>query len=120
MEVIKPNIKVDLKIDTQEERQTIVHCKINVPNDDLLLRIWKSTYLRDNASAYKAEIVTAYNISFHPIWTVAQPNHVFTLIFKGLNKSCNTFDLIEDIPQSGGFYVPNIQRNNSDVYTILV
>jgi hypothetical protein len=34
----------------------------------------------------------------------------------GLPKKCTVFDLIEEIPEPGGFYIPNIQRNNSDVY----
>ena len=42
----------------------------------------------------------------------------FTLIFTGLPKDCNYFDLFEKIPEPGGFLVKNIKRNNSDVYFI--
>lgn len=40
----------------------------------------------------------------------------FTLIFEELSKGCKNFDLIEMIPQSGGFEAFNISRNNMDVY----
>jgi hypothetical protein len=30
------------------------------------------------------------------------------------------FDLIEEIPEPGGFYFPNIQRNNWDVYNLQI
>ena len=42
----------------------------------------------------------------------------FTLIFSGLPKDCKLFDFVEEIPQEGGFLVTDIDRNESDVYTI--
>lgn len=120
MTIVEHDIKTDHSLEIQEERQTIVHCRINVSEEDLLIRIWRSTYLRDNGTNSIAKIITAYNITFHPIWTPARPNHKFTLIFEGLNKSCRSFDLVEDIPQSGGFFVPRIPRNGTDVYSIIV
>lgn len=115
---VKPGVSID--IDSQEERQTILHCSISQDTTNLLLRIWPTTYLRDAQSGKLSKIITAYNISFHPLWTPAVDNHIFTLIFEGLPKSCTSFDLIEKIPQSGGFYVPGISRNTSDVYRISV
>ncbi|WLD24801.1 hypothetical protein NU10_05330 [Flavobacterium dauae] len=44
----------------------------------------------------------------------------FTLIFKGLSKSCESFDLVEIIPEEGGFEVLNINRNSSDVYYVTI
>ena len=40
----------------------------------------------------------------------------FTLIFNGLPKACRSFDLVELIPQAGGFEYRKINRNKSDVY----
>jgi hypothetical protein len=42
----------------------------------------------------------------------------FLLIFSALPKACILFDLIEDIPQPGGFLVKGIKRNKTDVYRI--
>ena len=44
----------------------------------------------------------------------------FTLVFSGLPKECESFDLKEEIPEEGGFFVKNIRRNNSDVYRIKI
>jgi len=41
----------------------------------------------------------------------------FTLIFEGLDKPRKHFDLVEDIPEPGGFI---IKRNKSDVYDIFI
>jgi hypothetical protein len=40
------------------------------------------------------------------------------LIFEGLPKTCNAFDLIEQISQPGGFAVSGIPRNEKDVYHV--
>jgi hypothetical protein len=42
----------------------------------------------------------------------------FTLFFAPLPKSCEFFDLLEDIPQAGGFFIQNIKRNKSDIYNL--
>ena len=42
----------------------------------------------------------------------------FTLIFSGLPKHCKLFDMVENIPEPGGFVFENIVRNNSDVYLL--
>ena len=38
--------------------------------------------------------------------------------FSGLPRSCTSFDLIERIPEPGGFEVRNIGRNKTDVYEV--
>jgi hypothetical protein len=55
-----------------------------------------------------------------PVWTRIpdKATYSFLLVFEGLPKSVKQFDLIEDIPQAGGFEVRNITRNDSDVYHI--
>lgn len=104
------------------EKQVIVHCAIYAIDFGDAARIWKSTYLVDKDKGAKYEMLFAQGISFAPQWTLIPYNKPleFTLIFKGLPKSCKVFDLIEIIPEEGGFEVRNIHRNNSDVYHVTI
>ena len=34
------------------------------------------------------------------------------------HEACKVFDLIEEIPESGGFKIYDIRRNKSDVYRV--
>ncbi len=111
--------KTELALQTElaEEGQTIVHC---ICGQDAAYRIWPSTYLIEYGSNKKAKLITAFNISFYPYWTIKNKGQKFTLLFEGLSEECAVFDLIESIPQDGGFQVKNIVRNNTDVYTIRI
>ncbi len=42
----------------------------------------------------------------------------FTLAFSPFPRSCLIFDFLEQIPESGGFYVADNLRNSTDVYHI--
>lgn len=99
---------------TSAERQTIVHCTCNEAG---AYRIWPSTYLIEAGTGSRAKLITAFNISFAPQWTY-NDGKGFTLIFEGLSKECAVFDLIELIPQDGGFEARGIVRNNMDVYQV--
>jgi hypothetical protein len=121
---IKPEVDSDTltSIDsaTLEDSYVYVHCYFQNAYKDMLIRIWKSTFLVDKASSSRSRLIHAENISFAPQWTQI-PDGVtynFLLIFSALPKSCQSFDLLEDIPQPGGFFVENIQRNETDVYHI--
>ncbi len=116
-ELTKIEIKEEVKTLESEERQTIVHCSCGTPEEVYAVRIWPSTYLVEHGSDRRAKLLTAFNISFAPQWTV-NDGRGFTLIFEGLSKGCQSFDLIEMIPQDGGFEVFNIPRNNMDVYQV--
>jgi len=104
----------EVKTLQSEERQTIVHCAVQ---EGMAYRVWPTTYLVEQPSGKKARLITAFNISFAPNWTF-NDGKGFTLIFEGLSKDCRVFDLIEIIPQEGGFEVRGIARNNSDVYNV--
>jgi hypothetical protein len=112
----KPEVRTEVEVKTleAEERQTIVHCSCG---DDYAFRIWPSTYLIEQGTGKRAKLITAFNISFAPQWTL-NDGKGFTLIFEGLSKGCTSFDLKEIIPQEGGFEVLNIQRNKMDVYQV--
>ncbi len=119
-EVKAANQEAKTLVETNE-RQTIVHCKHYLGAGDGI-RIWKSTYLIEKPSGIKRKLIHAENITMHPTWTVMDKsgNYSFTLYFEGLSKGCLSFDLIEIIPQPGGFVVPNIHRNGSDVYNVII
>ena len=107
-------VKIDVKILEAEERQTIIHCSCG---EDYAYRIWPSTFLIEHNTGKRAKLITAFNISFAPQWTL-NDGRGFTLIFEGLSKGCVSFDLKEVIPQDGGFEITGIQRNHTDVYHV--
>lgn len=117
----KTNIQSETEFATEtevaEEGQTIVHC---ICGQEAAYRIWPSTYLIEYGSNKKSKLITAFNISFVPSWTLKNKGDKFTLLFEGLSKDCAVFDLIEMIPQDGGFEVKSIVRNQTDVYTVMI
>ena len=121
---VRPEVDIDvltaIASGVLEDSYIYVHCYFDNPHDGSLIRIWKTTFLMDFVSGTRSKLVHAENISFAPVWTLI-PDEVtfsFLLIFSSLPKSCTQFDLIEEIPQPGGFHVKNIQRNQQDVYHI--
>ncbi len=113
--ITETKTETEVKTLESEERQTIVHCKIQ---DDYAYRIWPSTFLIEHGTGRKAKLLTAFNISFAPEWTF-NDGKGFTLIFEGLSKTCTLFDLVEIIPQEGGFEAKGILRNDMDVYHVI-
>ena len=105
---------------TVEDSFVYVHCYFENQSDDMLIRIWRSTYLIDRASGSRSELVHAENISYAPMWTMIPKKGTFSflLIFSALPKDCLVFDLVEDIPQAGGFYIQGVKRNELDVYHV--
>ncbi len=106
--------------DILEDSYVYVHCQFPIPTPGILIRIWKTTVLKDCHSSGQSQLVHAENISYAPQWTMVPDagTYSFLLIFSALPKFCTLFDLVEDIPQAGGFLVKNITRNKSDVYRI--
>ena len=103
-----------------EDSYVYVHCAFDNTWKDALIRIWKTTFLMDKASGARSSLVHAENISIAPVWTIIPDGrtHNFILIFSALPKTCMAFDLVEDIPQPGGFFVKDIRRNARDVYHV--
>ncbi len=122
--LIKPLVDVETleSIDPQmfEDSFVYVHCHFDNPSDDMLIRIWRTTFLIDRHSAVRSQLLHAENISYAPQWTIIprKGDFTFLLIFGGLPKSCTVFDLVEEIAQPGGFLVKDIRRNDTDVYHI--
>ena len=124
--IIKPKVHIDEEVkhdllrDIQEEAQVIVHCTLVGTLICKHIRIWKSTYLVPHNSEHKSELMHAHNISLFPVWMPISPGKPanFTLVFSGLPKDCTEFDLLEIIPESGGFKCLGIKRNETDIYHI--
>ena len=66
--------------------------------------------------------MNAFNITYAPVWELVEAGTTkrFTLIFSSLPKSCEVFDLIEEVPDSFGFEIFDIKRNSTDVYNVNV
>ena len=120
----KPTVDTDLlfsiKPELLNDAYMYVHCYMRHTAQEMLIRIWQSTFLVGQNGDGKAGLVHAENITYAPVWTIVPQNfnYHFLLIFSGLPKSCGIFDLVEQIPQPGGFYVPDIVRTETDVYRI--
>lgn len=114
--VFKPEINFEVAHDVLEERCTIVHCLVT---EFSLIRIWPTTFLVQDTGDRK-KMLQAYNISPYPHWKWVAAGHVFTLVFEGLDRNCLLFDLLEDIPEMGGFHIENLERNKQDVYWVEV
>lgn len=120
--LVKPDVEVDdlTRIDTStlDDSFVYVHCNFINTGKNMMIRIWKTTFLVDDLSATRSKLLHAENISIAPHWTPIPVGgkYSFLLIFSGLPKSCKQFDLKEEISQPGGFYIQNISRNESDVY----
>lgn len=115
-------VEVEQETVELEASHVYVHCYFNNTVKDMLIRIWRTTFLIDKSSSHRSKLVHAENITFAPQWTVIPENKMFQflLIFEGLPKGCERFDLLEDIPQPGGFYVADIMRNKKDVYHVYI
>jgi len=118
---IHPDIREKLATHTRELGQVIIHC-LQRSKSDSAIRIWPTTFLYDQSSPHTSDLVHVENISYYPEWKSIGPgDHYFTLIFKGLPKTCRLFDLYEHCSnQAGAFRVLNIKRNKSDVYYVEV
>jgi len=119
---IDQNTKEEIKEDITTEGQVIIHIRFSSLIENSLLRLWKTTFLFSKDSSHKSKLVHHYNIALYPKWTRVKLGQTikFTLVFSALPKSCAHFDLVEQIPESGGFEFKNIERNTTDVYHIML
>jgi hypothetical protein len=123
--IIQEKIEIAAELKSQilnlEERQVIVHVStINLYNYNCTIRLWPTIFLFPKNSSKGCTLIESYNIAKYPEWQNLPPKsiHNFTLIFQGLPKDCEMFDIIEVIPEHGAFEVRNIKRNSYDVYKV--
>ena len=115
--IVKKKVKRSVKTLDSKERQTIVHCTYDPTS---AVRVWPTTFLIEKETGRKVKLITAFNITFAPEWTIGMENNRFTLIFGGLSRGCKIFDLVEEIPLPDPFVVKNIRRNKTDVYEVRI
>jgi hypothetical protein len=111
------------QIAVEVEKQVTVHGLINnLTTQELLVRVWPTIYLIPKDKVQKCKLLHHFNIAMHPEWQyIKRSNSLqFTLIFEGLPKGCDQFDLVEIIPEDGAFEVRNISRNKQDVYFVKI
>lgn len=113
----KSRINKDYK---SKDNDVIVTCSIIGRKDDDRIRIWDNTYLLDKQSNFRSYLKHVKGITIYPEWTTLRKEETmnFVLFFEKLPSNCIIFDLLEDIPESGGFYVKDIVRNQTDRYSI--
>ena len=122
-----PTVKIDKRLkeellsQIQEEGMVIVNCS-HTSTLGTNIRIWNSTVLIDRESGSRSRLLHALNITIAPMWMEVPAGSTlrFTLLFSSLPKTCVIFDFLEDIPESGGFAIQGIKRNNSDVYNVTI
>lgn len=118
---IAPEILAQIEEQFEQEKQVIVHCCFqNNYTLGNLVRIWPSTFLEDKFTGYRSKLIFWENIAVFPYWTDIPPvkEYCFTLVFSGLPKECKVFDFVEEVIHGSGFLVTDIERNESDVYTL--
>lgn len=115
------DIKERIETSIDAESQVIVHASFDA-TDETFIRIWSSTFLVDRVTGHRSKLTHLEGVPLAPQWMSVPAGYTarFTLLFTGLPKGCTHFDLIEDIPQSGGFFVKNIRRNSMDVYQVSI
>ncbi len=114
--VFHPSVEFEVDTLIFNEQCTIVHVQYYGYGP---IRIWASTFLvQDNG--IRKKLLQAYNISLYPVWKEIRFGHRFTLLFEGIDKDCQLFDLFEDIPEPDGFYIQGIERNETDVYWLSI
>lgn len=123
-EIAKPEVDADalsqVDASTLNDSFVYVHCYFQNKWENMLIRIWKTTFLIDELSGSRSGLLHAENITLAPQWTQIPDGkeYTFLLVFSGLPKSCKQFDLVEEISEPGGFHVRNISRNETDIYHI--
>lgn len=117
--IVETEVMTSIDPGVLEDSHVYVHCYYKNNLDEMLIRVWLSTFLIDKVSGSRSELIHAENISYAPQWTIpGKKTFSFLLIFSALPKDCKVFDMLEDIPQSGGFFVSGIKRNELDVYHV--
>lgn len=119
VEPIEPALKAELLTHIDERGQVTVRCSF-ASHAFNLIRIWRSTFLVCRQTGHRSELLYADGIATAPQWSPVRPGelYAFTLVFAPLPKECGVFDLLEDIPQAGGFHVSGIGRNERDLYEV--
>lgn len=81
---VKPKVETDVltAIDswTLEDQHVYVHCYYKNELPEMLIRVWRSTFLIDKVAGSRSELIHAENISFAPQWTIIKGRRVFRFL----------------------------------------
>lgn len=118
--LVETAVKEAIQNQVSPEQQVIVHGTYTASGFGDGIRIWQTTFLCDQHSDHKSNLIYVEGITNYPTWTLLAPGERinFVLVFSGLPKSCTMFDLREIIPEPEGFEIKNIRRNKTDVYHV--
>lgn len=115
-----------VKVYTQIEGQTIIHCNYTAPSkyqNGGWVNIFPTTYLLDHISGNRYHLLSAINVPLAPdkyYFSKAGQAKIFTLIFPALPKSCLVFSLHEETENGKGFTARNISKNEIGIYQITI
>ncbi len=107
-------------VEIQEQRQITVIVSAIVQPYSSARRIWPNIELRSEVNSERAKLVQAIGLLPFPNWTPipARSQKEFCLIFEPLSSEVSVFSIVEEIPESGGFFQAGILRNKTDVYRV--
>ena len=108
-------VRVKRRQDHEDEGQVTIHMRTRLGGG---VRIWPSIKLRCRTTGTESKFIHAVGLSPFPTWTRVEPGGAYTLLFEPLPPDCQSFDLVEEIPQPGGLVVRDIARNGKDVYRL--
>ena len=108
-------VRTKKRQDHEDKGQVTIHMRTRWGGG---VRIWSSIKLLCRTTGTEAKFIHAVGLSPFPTWTRVEPGGKYTLLIEALPSNCRAFDIIEDIPQPGGFVVEDIVRNGKDVYRL--
>ena len=108
-------VRVKRRQDHEDEGQVTIHMRTRLGGG---VRIWPSVRLRCRSTGMESKFIHAVGLSPFPTWTRVEPGGAYKLLFEALPSDCQSFDLVEEIPQPGGLVVQDIARNGKDVYRL--
>ena len=104
----------------QEQKQITVVVTVGTNSEVQYQRIWPTIELRSEVNAECAKLLQVIGLNPFPNWTTipAGIQKQFCLIFEPLSSDVSSFSIVEDIPETGGFFESGILRNKTDVYRV--
>lgn len=112
-------IKFDF-IEIKNDEKTIIKCRVICSQASESFRVSESTFLLDTKNNKKLKLIKHYGTEPYSEWTRMKKGEtlIVTLVFEKLPLNCETFSLIEDIIEPGGFLIENIKYNSTGFYEV--
>jgi len=104
--IAKPEIDVDVLAAIQPEwlndSFVYVHCHVDNPSSNMLIRIWPTTFLVDAVSSARSKLIHAENITLAPQWTLLPD-------FKRYN-SCSSLNRCQRVANSSIWWRKSVSQ----------